>query len=91
MPASPERQQPDETSKARRASGARGGVSSRQGGRVPAAPRLLETPPRSDTRGLGGAGLVGHHGGATMERALGERVNERALASECVGSFERTV
>lgn len=56
---------------------------SRSGGREDGA-SLQDIRHPKHTRGLSIAGLVGHHGGATMERAVGERVNERAIASECV-------
>ena len=84
MPSSPERCQPVETNAERRASVQGCRVScSRSGGRKDGT-SLLDTRHPKHTRGLSIAGLVGHHGGATMERAKGERVNERALASECV-------
>ena len=62
--------------------------SSRSGGRQDVA-SLLDTRHPKHTRGLSIAWLVGHHGGATMERAVGERVNERALARECVVALVR--
>ena len=93
MAASPERQQDVETSKARRASAARCGVSGSRSGGACDGTSLPGTPHRSPTRVLFGAGLAGHHGGASVERAFGERVNERALAREwcCFdGQLKRT-
>ena len=84
MPTSPERPTPAPTTNGRWLSVARCRVSSsRSGGRQDGA-SLLDTRHRSHTRGRQVAGLIGHHGSATMERAVGERVNERALARECV-------
>ena len=82
MPASPKRCQPDEPNAERRASvqGCRAS-SSRSGGACDGASLLGARHPKH-TRGLSIAGLDGHHGSATMERAVGERVNERALARE---------
>ena len=91
MPASPERCQPVPANNESWSSVRGCRVScSRSGGRQDGA-SLQDTRHPKHTRGLSIAGLVGHHGGATMERAVGERVNERALASECVGTFERTI
>ena len=82
MPASPERPTPAPATVWSWSSVARCRVSSsRSGGRQDEA-SLLGTRHRSHTRGRQVAGLVGHHVGATMERAEGERVNERALARE---------
>ena len=87
MPASPERCQPVPANNESWSSVRGCRVScSRSGGRQDGA-SLQDTRHPKHTRGLSIAGLVGHHGGATMERAVGERVNERALVSECVARF----
>ena len=84
MPASPKRCQPVPATNGSWSSVRGCRVScSRSGGRKDVA-SLQDTRHPKHTRGLSIAGLVGHHGGATMERAVGERVNERAIASECV-------
>ena len=84
MPASPKRRQPVPANNESWSSVRGCRVScSRSGGRKDVA-SLQDTRHPKHTRGLSIAGLVGHHGGATMERAVGERVNERAIASECV-------
>ena len=84
MPVSPKRCQPVPVTNGSWSSVRGCRVScSRSGGRQDGA-SLQDTRHPKHTRGLSIAGLVGHHGGATMERAVGERVNERAIASECV-------
>ena len=86
MPASPERCQPVPATNGSWSSVRGCRVScSRSGGRQDVA-SLQDTRHPKYARGLSIAGLVGHHGGATMERAFGERVacliNRRASAHD---------